>query len=210
VKAAVYDAIPNDRLMVRGPASARSRRQIALTFDDGPDDRTVSYLDCLDDLGVRATFFIMGDNSLRRPQLVSEYVRRGHQIGGHGYNHDSFTNLRPRALIGQIEKTSAAIGPQPTSRFWVRPPYGDMDAIVLGRLIAHGTMIALWSFDSFDYKIHDPDELVRRCTPENIEPGDVLLFHENQPWTLAALPRIVENLRGAGYSFATMAEMIGE
>ncbi|MDF2693582.1 MAG: Peptidoglycan N-acetylglucosamine deacetylase [Labilithrix sp.] len=194
--------------MVRGPASAG--RRIALTFDDGPDDRTLNYLDLLDELGVRATFFLVGNASARKPELVREYIRRGHQIGGHGYNHDSFTHLRPAALVEQVERTNAVLGPQPTKRPWVRPPYGHVDALVLARLIAHGNMIALWSFDSHDYRVKDADALVARCAPENISPGDVLLLHEGQQWTLDALPRIVAQLRGAGYQLVTMAELAGE
>lgn len=191
--------------MTRGPATAR---RVALTFDDGPDDRTLAYLDRLDDLGVRATFFLMGDRSSTAPELVTEYVRRGHQIAGHGYDHEAFTRLRPSALVDQIERTNAVLGPQPTARPWVRPPYGRVDAFVLARLLLHGDTIALWSFDSHDYEIQDPDALVARCAPENITPGDVLLFHEGQQWTLDALPRIVEALRGAGYELVTMAEML--
>ncbi len=194
--------------MVRGPASAG--RRVAITFDDGPDDKTLAYLDRLDELAVRATFFIMGDGAEARPDLVREYIRRGHQVAGHGYDHQAFTTLRASELREQLDRTNALIGPQPTLRPWVRPPYGRMDARVLGQLLARGTMIAMWSFDSHDYEVHDPDELVTRCAPENIAPGDVLLFHEGQQWTLDALPRIVERLRGAGYELVTMAEMIGE
>ncbi len=207
LKATVFDTIPRSRLMTRGPTTAR---RVALTFDDGPDDRTLAYLDLLDELGVRATFFLMGDRSSKTPKLVMEYVRRGHQIAGHGYDHESFTRLRHSTLVDQIERTNAVLGPQPTARPWVRPPYGHVDAFVLARLLLHGSMIALWSFDSYDYKIRDPDALVARCAPENITPGEVLLFHEGQQWTLDALPRIVRALRDAGYELVTMAEMIEE
>ena len=172
------------------------------------DTRGGRYL--LDELAVRATFFVTGDNAEARPHLIREYTRRGHQVAGHGYDHQAFTKLRGSELKDQLDRTNALLGPQTTTRPWVRPPYGRVDARVLGRLLAHGTMIAMWSFDSHDYEVHDPDELVARCAPENIAPGDVLLFHEGQQWTLDALPRIVERLRGAGYELVTMAEMIGE
>jgi peptidoglycan/xylan/chitin deacetylase (PgdA/CDA1 family) len=208
LKAGIYNKVPASRLMWRGPANAK--RQVALTFDDGPDERTLDYLDVLDKLGVRATFFLVGYHAERNRDLVAEYIRRGHQIAGHGYNHDSFTHLRPAALVDQIERTNASLGPQPTTRQWVRPPHGHIDSISLARLLTHGTFVAMWSFDSHDYKIHEADELVARCSPANITPGEVVLLHEGQQWTLDALPRIVGTLRDAGYELVTMAEMIGE
>jgi peptidoglycan/xylan/chitin deacetylase (PgdA/CDA1 family) len=65
----------------------------------------------------------------------------------------------------------------------------------------------MWSFDSLDYQIKDADELVARCDPAALAPGEVLLFHEGQRWTLDALPRIVGNLRDAGYECVTMADL---
>jgi peptidoglycan/xylan/chitin deacetylase (PgdA/CDA1 family) len=191
--------------MQRGRGGAR---RVALTFDDGPDDLTTAYLDLLEQLGVRASFFVVGASCAKRPDLLREYVRRGHQIGGHGWNHRRFTKLGWRELEEQLASTNAVLGPQPTARPWVRPPYGDVDARVLAQLLASGSMIAMWSLDSLDYQVKDPDELVSRCSPGRVAPGDVILLHEGQTWTLDALARIVKRLREGGYEMVTMAEML--
>ena len=68
-------------------------------------------------------------------------------------------------------------------------------------------MVALWSLDPRDYETKDSDELGARCAPSHVSPGEVLLFHEGQQWTLDALPRIVGALRDEGYEMVTMADM---
>jgi len=200
---AAYRMVPGGRLLRRGPTTAR---RIALTFDDGPDPLTPAYLDVLDRHGVPATFFIMGDLSEERSELVREYTRRGHQIGGHGYNHHKFTTLSARELAAQLHATETAIGPQPQGR-WVRPPYGALGLRSLAQLVVADYVVALWSFDSHDYDARDAEAVVERCSPAAITAGEVLLFHEGMPSTLAALPRIIDALHADGYECVTMADL---
>ncbi|HWU86736.1 MAG TPA: polysaccharide deacetylase family protein, partial [Kofleriaceae bacterium] len=79
VRNAVFDRVPG--LLRRGPSSPR---RVALTFDDGPDHMTGQYLDLLDELGVPATFFVVGASAVARPEAVRDYIRRGHQLASHG------------------------------------------------------------------------------------------------------------------------------
>jgi peptidoglycan/xylan/chitin deacetylase (PgdA/CDA1 family) len=205
LKKAVFRAIPRSRLAQRGPSKSR---HVALTFDDGPDHMTRAYLDLLDELEVRATFFVVGTACEREPDLMREYVRRGHQIASHGYDHTRFTKLRRMALDEQLRRTTELLaGSERTARPWVRPPYGDVNARVLAQLLASGSFIAMWSLDSQDYGIKDPAELAARCSPRHVSGGEVILLHEGQQWTLDALPLIVSGLRDAGYEMVTMAEM---
>jgi len=202
VKNAVLDRVPG--LLRRGPASAR---RVALTFDDGPDRLTERYLDVLDELGVPATFFVLGERADARPELVREYLCRGHQVAGHGYDHSRFTQLSRPELLDQCSRTEQAIGGQLTGRAWVRPPHGSIDAPSLVALRAAGYIVAMWSVDSCDYTERDPARLALRCAPSAVVPGDVLLFHEGQDWTLQALPRIVTALQRAGYEHVTMHDL---
>jgi peptidoglycan/xylan/chitin deacetylase (PgdA/CDA1 family) len=201
---AALDALGPTRLIRRGPGTAR---RVALTFDDGPQPLTGAYLETLDRLGVPATFFLMGDLTAPHPEVVRDYQRRGHQVASHGWDHTAFPRLGPRALRDQLRRTDAVLGPQPAGRAWVRPPYGAISARVLAQLVTAGYTVALWSFDSFDHEVRDVDGLVARCDPDAIAPGEVLLFHEGQPWTLAALPAIVGRLRDAGYECVTMFDL---
>jgi peptidoglycan-N-acetylglucosamine deacetylase len=205
VKSLVYRALPRTRLATRGRSG---RREVALTFDDGPDELTPRYLDVLDELHARATFFVVGTACEKHPDLVREYVKRGHQIASHGYDHTRFSRLSWGALRDQLDRTNRIVGEQRMARPWVRPPYGDVDARVLAQLIASGSFVAMWSLDSLDYEVKDPDALAMRCAPSRVAPGEVILLHEGQTWTLEALPKMIGSLRSAGYEFVTMADLL--
>jgi peptidoglycan/xylan/chitin deacetylase (PgdA/CDA1 family) len=202
IKHALFDRVPG--LHRRGPAGSR---RVALTFDDGPDEQTHRYLEILDDLGVPATFFIIGELADKYPDLVREYIRRGHQVAGHGYDHQRFTKLSRRALLDQCKRTHDAIGGQPTGHSWVRPPHGSLDTPSLFNLRSAGYVVALWSLDSCDYEDRDASSLAQRCAPGAVTGGEVLLFHEGQEWTLEALPRIVTALHASGLECVTMADL---
>jgi peptidoglycan-N-acetylglucosamine deacetylase len=201
VKNAVFDAFPG--VVRRGLAS---HRRVALTFDDGPDHMTEQYLDLLDDLRIPATFFLIGKRAEDEPELVREYLRRGHQVAGHGFDHTRFNRLSRRALLEQCERTNQAVGGQLAGRPWVRPPHGSLDATSLINLVASGYTVAMWSYDSRDYSSTDPEELVEHC--KGIAAGDVVLLHEGQQWTLDALPRIVESVHAAGLECVTMHDLL--
>ncbi|MBZ0238709.1 MAG: polysaccharide deacetylase family protein [Deltaproteobacteria bacterium] len=192
------------RIVWRGPDDVR---RVALTFDDGPHALTERYLACLAALGAPATFFVMGYYVERRPAVVADYLRGGHQVAGHGYYHKRFTRLFPHQLHDQLVRTERALGPVPHGR-WVRPPHGSLGPIDGATMLARGYTVAMWSFDSRDYDGASAETLVERCAPGRCRPGDVLLFHEGQETTLAALPRIVDGLRGAGYELVTMADLV--
>jgi peptidoglycan-N-acetylglucosamine deacetylase len=200
VKNAVYDVIPG--VLRRGPATPR---RVALTFDDGPDHLTRAYLDRLDDLGVAATFFLVGDRAAAHPDLVRDCVRRGHQIASHGFDHTRFTKLGRRALLDQCARTDASLGGQLTGRPWVRPPHGSLDATSLLHLLSSGRTVAMWSLDSLDHKWTDPAEIAARCASATA--GEVVLLHEGQQCTLDALPLIVRGLRDAGLECVTMHDL---
>lgn len=201
MKAAVFDRIP--RLYRGGPTHTR---RVALTFDDGPDDLTPAYLALLDELAVPATFFVCGKAVDRRPDQVTEYLRHGHQLASHGYDHARFTELSRAQLLEQCTKTEAAIGGQPSGHPWIRPPHGSLDLSSALTLLAAGYTVALWTIDSCDHSDRETDSLVARCT-DSIRGGDVLLFHEGQTWTLAALPRIVEAIHARGLECVTMFDL---
>lgn len=202
VKNAVFDRLPG--LLRKGPTTSK---RIALTFDDGPDHLTLKYLDVLDDLGVPATFFVLGEHAARHPELIREYLRRGHQVASHGYDHTRFTKLSRRELLDQCARTDHAIGGQLSGTPWVRPPHGSLDAQSILSLRAGGYVVAMWSVDSCDYGDKDPAKIAERCSPANVSSGDVLLFHEGQDWTLQALPRIVTALHASGLECVTMHDL---
>src|SRR5579883_2555666 len=118
-------ALPRSVLVVRGARDRRSKR-VALTFDDGPDEMTPRYLDVLARLGVRATFFLIGENAARAPGLVADYVRAGHEVGGHGWTHEPFRAMAGERLRDELARTSAILARGGAHGRLVRPPRGAL------------------------------------------------------------------------------------
>jgi len=200
-------ALPRSILWLHGRRD-RNRRRIALTFDDGPDAMTSEYLDLLARLHVRATFFLVGEKAAREPGLVREYRRAGHDVGGHGWSHDPFSCMSADRLRDELARTESALGAVEGRFRFVRPPRGAISLGSLVQIAAAGYTTVLWSLDSDDCRARDPSVVERRVGPNAIRPGDVVLLHELQPWTIEALPPIVTSLRRGGYELVTLSELM--
>jgi peptidoglycan/xylan/chitin deacetylase (PgdA/CDA1 family) len=204
VRGAAEQLIPARVLVFRG---ARRGRRVALTFDDGPDPLTRAYLDVLDRHGARATFFVLGRTVEARRDDLREMVRRGHEIAGHGFTHKRFTRMSGPELRDELARTIALL-PAGPGRSLVRPPHGSATVRSLARCARAGYRTVLWSRDSGDDRVRTAAEVVDRLGPERVRPGDIVLLHEGQSWTLGALPTVLRRLRDAGYAFATVSELL--
>ena len=200
----VAHALPSNLLFMRG--SQENPKRVALTFDDGPDEMTPRYLRTLDQLHVRATFFLLGMNAERRPELVRSIVAAGHEVASHGYSHRAFPSLDGNALVDELIHTADLLPPSPTARPLVRPPRGELTPASLARVAFAGYTTVLWSLDSDDCRTTDSLEVQERVA--RVRPGEIVLMHEGQSWTLSALPAIVGRLRRAGFELTTVGELL--
>ena len=196
--------IPARVLVFRG---ARRDRRIALTFDDGVDPLTRAYVDVLDHHGARATFFVIGRTAEDHGDELREMARRGHEVASHGYTHRRFTRMTGAELREALARTSALL-PEGPGRSLVRPPHGSTTAWSLVRCARAGYRTVLWSRDPDDGSVRSAEEVAARLVPERVRPGDIVLLHEGQSWTLEALPTVLRRLRDAGYGFATVSELL--
>jgi peptidoglycan/xylan/chitin deacetylase (PgdA/CDA1 family) len=207
LKALAARVIPDRVLVKSGPPGPR---RVALTFDDGPHAMTDTYLDLLDRYHVRATFFLVGAECARYPDAVLRIVARGHEVAGHGYTHTAFPNLRVAELRDELARTAALLPPAPTARPLVRPPFGATSIRSLAVSAQAGYTSVLWSRDSDDCRTTSTDDIVARLAPEALTPGEIVLLHEGQEWTLAALPRALEALAASGWQTVTVGDMIDD
>jgi peptidoglycan/xylan/chitin deacetylase (PgdA/CDA1 family) len=207
LRSAAARALPSRVFVTRGPR--RGPPRVALTFDDGPDEMTPKYLDALDALGVRATFFLVGEYAAERRDTVLEYIRRGHEVAGHGWTHRPLPTLRAAELIDELARTADVLPAPATPRPLVRPPNGRLDAATLLRVAAAGYTTVLWSLDSNDCRTRETREIAKQVSAPRLRAGDIVLMHEAQPWTLEALPAVVAGAQAAGFSFVTVGEMLG-
>jgi peptidoglycan-N-acetylglucosamine deacetylase len=202
------EVLPRAVLVRQGPRTTRKR--IALTFDDGPHALTDAYLDELDRFAARATFFVVGKNCEAHPAALRRIVARGHEVAGHGFTHTAFTELDAGRLRDELERTAALLPPARTARRLVRPPTGATSLRSLARCARAGYTTVLWSRDSDDCRTLVPDEVAARVSPDVVRSGDIVLLHESQAWTLAALPRILEGLVRAGFETVPVGELLDE
>jgi peptidoglycan/xylan/chitin deacetylase (PgdA/CDA1 family) len=202
--------------LVRLPAAAVARRQVALTFDDGPDaEATPRVLDLLDAAGARATFFCIGHRARQRPALVREIVARGHSVENHGDSHSRATAMfgyaRLRADIVAAQETLADItGRRPR---WFRPLGGFRNPWLDPILHQQDLRLACWTRRGLDSVRRDPRPVYRRLT-RRLGPGDILLLHDGDsartaagvPVSVEVLPPLLAALRAAELEPVTLDE----
>jgi peptidoglycan/xylan/chitin deacetylase (PgdA/CDA1 family) len=185
----------------RLPDAAVARREITLTFDDGPDPLvTPLVLDLLDAYQVKATFFCIGERVLRYRELAQEIVRRGHRIDNHSFVHrHTFSVLGPKQVEAELARAQDAIfdtvGRVP--RFF-RAPAGLRNVFLDPVLHKLDLRLASWTRRGFDTVRHDPGYVLARLTA-GLAPGDLLLLHDGhaakaaggQAVSVAVLPRLL-------------------
>ncbi|MED4552127.1 polysaccharide deacetylase family protein [Lysinibacillus capsici] len=195
-----------------GPITSRVETQekvIALTFDDGPTDKTGSILSLLEDYEVKATFFLIGQDIEEHPEEAKKIVEAGHQIGNHTYSHKRMVLKSPSFIKNEIEKTDALIaniGYQETPV--VRPPYGKKLIGFPYYLNKHQRETITWNLepDTFFSKTEDKINYVK----ENIQPGSIILLHPMYDQTdneLQTIEGILQSLTDEGYTFVTIDDL---
>lgn len=181
---------------------------VALTFDDGPHPwKTPELLNILDDLDIKASFFIVGIQAVRFPDILSDIVRRGHCVANHSWSHRNMPLLDPDQTFDEIAFCSQAVetitGVRP--RFF-RPPGGNWDEEVLSAACGLGLTTVMWSVNAYDTTSKNPQE-VASSVIRNAGPGSVILMHGGMDNTIAALPLIAAGLREKKLLFATLDQM---
>jgi peptidoglycan-N-acetylglucosamine deacetylase len=197
--------LPSSVFVWRGP---NHDGRVALTFDDGPTDMTEAYLSVLERAGARATFFVLGENCRRNPNIVAEIARRGHELASHGYSHVTFPILERSGLLEDELERTALLLPAIERRRMVRPPHGEVSLSSLVACAQAGFTTVLWSHDSSDCRTEAADDVVRGVLGVDMPGGSIVLLHEGQQWTLDALPTILHGLKEAGHELVTVGELL--
>ncbi len=192
-------------------AAPGEEKLVALTFDDGPKySITASLLDGLEERGVKATFFLIGALAEDQPELVRRMAAEGHQIGLHSYDHlGPLTGLDRQgfeAQVGRSRELLRTILDQPERTFFLRPPYGSVDASV--RQWCGGPMI-LWSIDPEDWDDRNVDREVEEVVAQARD-GDIILMHDIFKESVEAALRIVDRLHQEGFYFVTVEELFAQ
>lgn len=175
-----------------------------MTFDDGPHHtRDPQIYDILDQKGIKAVFFFLGEKVQKNPNTAKAAVARGHEVGYHSWDHK---NLRAESLATVQEdfrkgmEVFKANGLNP--RFF-RPPFGNYNSGIISTAQANGMEVINWSNDSLDWKIKSANEITSRVLNRSI-PGDIVLLHSIHSRSVEALPGIIDGLKAKGCRFTTL------
>jgi len=194
--------------LTRLPASALGRREVALTFDDGPDPEvTPRVLELLDRYQAKASFFCIGEKAAAFPETVKEIARRGHSVENHSYCHSSafafYGVFRLRREVEAAQALIAGITGRPPGFF--RAPAGFRSPLLDPVLAQRGLRYVSWTRRGYDAVRRDPAAVLQRLT-RRLSAGDVLLLHDGahtrtdagEPLVLAVLPALLDQLAISG------------
>jgi len=183
---------------------------LAMTFDDGPSaENTPRLLDLLKQRGIKATFFLIGQNAAEHPELVKRILAEGHEVGNHSWTHPQLSKLSDERVTEEINKTQDAIrqasGFTPTL---LRPPYGAMTQRQREWVEKDFHLnVILWSVDPFDWKRPGSSVIEQRILT-GAEPGAIILSHDIHKQTVDAMPATLDALLAKGYKFVTVSQLI--
>ena len=187
----------------------REDKVISVTFDASwGGDKTMKILDLLEQYNAKATFFLVGIWVDKYPELVKAIAERGHEIGNHSDSHAHFTQIADSKIRQELDacsdKIEALTGVRPTL---FRPPYGNYNSKVVTIVRDEGYEAVQWSIDSLDWKNRGVDDLVKRATT-NVQPGDIILFHNDSEYIVDALPAILQHYQAQGFDMIPAKDIL--
>lgn len=178
---------------------------IALTFDDGPDEKTTDeILDVLEKYDAKATFFVVGKQAKQFPEILKRQIANGHEIANHTFSHANLKKLNSKGMENEVYKTdkivSNATGFTPKL---IRAPYGSVNSKVKKTV---NKPFIYWSVETKDWQTKDEQATINAVL-KNAEDGDIVLMHDIVPSTAKAVETIVKELTNRGFNLVTVSDM---
>ncbi len=196
---------------------ARGAKQLALTYDDGPNDpHTLRLLEVLAKHGVRATFFSVGRYVQQRPDIIREVVKAGHVVGNHTFTHPLLTLKTPTEVRQELTDCNKALQDSIGGHSNLfRPPFGGRRPAVLRIARELGLNPIMWNVTGYDWNA-PPAAVIEQKVSKQIRGGNVLLLHDgghkemgaDRSQTVIATDHLIAKYRSKGYEFATIPQMM--
>jgi peptidoglycan/xylan/chitin deacetylase (PgdA/CDA1 family) len=197
----------------------QSSKQLALTYDDGPNDpHTLKLIHVLAKHNVKATFFLIGRYVRMRPDIVRDLVQAGHVVGNHTQTHPLLIFQRAARVRRELEECQAAISEavgSPASLF--RPPFGGRRPVVMRIIREMGMKPVMWNITGYDWNAKSADD-IENMVSRRVRGGNVILLHDgghlemgaDRSRTVEATERLITKFHAQGYSFVTIPQMLDQ
>jgi len=181
---------------------------VMLTFDDGPHPQyTPQILDILKEKNVKATFFLIGTQIEKYPEIAHRIIDEGHAVGGHSYSHEyAFGFTIGTALEDEIMKTQRLLAEQDAeTATWFRPPFGVTNPNIAGVVKKNKLTTMGWSVRSFDTVAKRKGQILSKVLGE-VKSGSIVLLHDTIKLTAEALPTLIDEIDAKGLKFDLLKE----
>ncbi len=203
---AVLQSVPQPAIIMKAP---RNEPVLFLTFEDGPNETvTLELLDLLARFNAKATFFCIGQQIERFPNVARRIVDEGHLLSNHSFFHKSFSRLPLTEQLNEINRTDAIIerltGQQ--NRYF-RVPQGNWSMRLIWSLWRRGTTCAHWTYDSGDYQKTSPANILEFFKSKPVANGEIVLFHDDNELCIHVLKSLLPEWQRQGYRFARICDM---
>ncbi|MEM6483419.1 MAG: polysaccharide deacetylase family protein [Pseudomonadota bacterium] len=186
-----------------------NKRRLYLTFDDGPHpDVSLQVGELLKRHGIAGSFFCIGPNLERNPEIARRLIEDGHVLCNHSYSHKNYRRMTFADQLADLEACAEALtNAGSTSERVFRAPQGQLSLQSILRLRKKAWRIVHWSYDSLDYQKPTANELVRRFKDGPVSSGDILLFHDDDTVCVQALEQLIPMWLEQDFSFGTVSEL---
>ena len=188
---------------------SETENKIALTFDDGPSIFTLEVLALLKKYNAKATFFCIGKNIEKHPEIIKQIIAEGHLVGNHSYNHSKiFDFYNAAAITKEIQKTDQLLEKFTSKKInFFRPPYGVTTPSIRRALQTTGHTVIGWNIRSLDGGTKDQNLIFNRII-KRVSPGGIVLLHDTGSHSVLVLEQFLQFLQQNNYKVISVEELL--
>lgn len=192
----------------------QGRKLVALTYDDGPHPNwTPKMIELLRSKNVKATFFLIGPNVEKHPDIAKDLYTNGFELGNHTMTHPEFnkSSMTTEKITKELADTSERIVEYSgqSSVHVMRPPFGQSPNKLLDVCKEQGLHVINWSIDTDDWRSKTTDDQMVANIMKNLSDGAIILMHDKHEKTYTTTEKVIDQVRAKGYEFVTVSELLG-
>lgn len=186
-----------------------TQKKIALTFDDGPSEFTLEVLELLKKYNAKATFFCIGKNIEKHPEIAKQIIAEGHLVGNHSYNHSKFFDFyNARKITEELQKTDSLLEKFTSKKInFFRPPYGVTTPSIRRALQLTGHKVIGWNIRSLDGGTTNVELILNRII-KRVSPGGIVLLHDTGSHSVLVLEQFLQFLQQNNYEVISIEELL--